>query len=99
MNSISSIVEMDIAVVDKFCASSDDAYLASALVPYEVSCLNHDVSNGSSFAPWIISIPLGRATCQKSVHGWYRLMMMPISPVPLLFTMSPTSIILSPLRV
>ena len=90
MNGVSSIVEMDIAVVDEFCASSDDAYFPSAFVLYEVSDFYHDVSNGLRFAPWIISMPLGRATCQKSVHEWYRLMMMPISPVPLLFTMPPS---------
>ena len=51
MNSISSIVEMDIAVVDEFCASSDNAYFPSAFVPYEVSDLYHGASNGSSSAP------------------------------------------------
>ena len=90
MNSVSSIVEMDIAVVDEFCASSDDAYFPSAFVLYEVSDLNHGVSNGSSFAPWIMVMPLGRATYQESVHGWYRLMMIPTSPVSLLFTRSPS---------
>ena len=64
MNIVSSIVEMDIAVVDEFCASSDDAYFPSAFVLYEVSDFYHDVSNGSSFAPWINPLPLGRATSQ-----------------------------------
>ena len=89
MNSVSSIVELDVAVVNEFCASSDNADFPSAFVLYEVADLYHDVSRGLRFAPCIISMPLGRATCQKSVHGWYRLMMMPISPVPLLFTRSP----------
>lgn len=87
----SSIVITDIVVVGEIWVSpNDDAYLTETLVPYKVSDLYHFVSNGLRFTPCIISMPLGRATCQKSVHGWYRLMMMPISPVALLSTMSPS---------
>ena len=98
MSGVGSIVEMDMVVVRKFWVSpNDDAYLTETLVPHKVSVFEHFVSNGSRFTPCIISMPLGRATCQKSVHGWYRLMMMPISKVPLLLTRSPSLYIFPPL--